>query len=208
MQEKILTPLNMSNTVFSIAGMKKQQDIFVPYNEKRDTNILYKTPYLEETDGLGPAGSIISNINDLSHWLAALMNKGMYEGKQVISEAAVNATLEPSIVESNGLMAQGYTEMQNPIYGMGRDIYVYLGHQLVLHGGDLNGIHSQISYMPQDSLGVIVFVIGDNNLSYNSITYNIYEHLLGMSITPWSQRGLKNKVARKKISSEGREKAM
>jgi CubicO group peptidase (beta-lactamase class C family) len=207
-QEKILMPLNMSNTVFNIASMKKHEDIFVPYNEKRDTNILYKIPYFEETDGMGPAGSIISNINDLSHWLVALMNKGMYEGKQVISVAAVNATLEPSIVENNELMAQGYTEMQNPFYGMGRDIYVYRGHQLALHGGDLKGIHSQISYMPQDSLGVIVFVIGDNNLSYNSITYNIYEHLLGMSITPWSQRGLETKVARKKIGTEGRKKAM
>lgn len=207
-QEKILNPLKMNNTFFNIADMKKQSDYFVPYNEKRDTTILYKIEYISETDGLGPAGSIISNITDLSHWLAALMNKGIYEGKQVIPETVVNATMEPSIALHNTTLDQGFTEILNPVYGMGRQSISYRGHQLVLHGGDLNGIHSQISYMPQDSLGIIVFVIGDHSLRYNSIIYNIYEHLLGLSITPWSERGLKNRDASKKLGKEGREKAM
>jgi CubicO group peptidase (beta-lactamase class C family) len=207
-QEKILNPLKMNNTFFSITDMKKQQDIFVPFNEKRDTDTLYKIAYLEDTGGLGPAGSIISNITDLSHWLAALMNKGVYEGKQVIPEAVVKATMEPSIALRNGALDKGYTEILNPVYGMGRQSMSYRGHQLVLHGGDLNGIHSQISYMPQDDLGVIVFVIGDHSIGYNSIVYNVYEHLLGLSITPWSERGLKNRDANKKQGKEGREKAM
>ncbi|MGV9003559.1 serine hydrolase [Flavobacterium sp.] len=207
-QEKILNPLQMTNTVFSINDMTKQADVFVPYNEKRDTNNLYKLDYLSDTDALGPAGSIISNIKDLSHWLAALMNKGMYEGKQVIPAAVVKATMEPSIALSNSFAEQGYTEIVNPIYGMGRQSMSYRGHQLVLHGGDLNGIHSQISYMPQDEIGVIVFVIGDHSLSYNAIVYNVYERLLGLSITPWSERGLVNRDAGKKMGKEGREKVL
>ena len=207
-QEKILNPLKMNSTVFTIEHMTKQSDVFVPYNEKRDTNTLYKIDYLSDTDGLGPAGSMISNINDLSHWLAALMNKGMYEGQQVIPAAVVKATMEPSIALSNGLLEQGFTEILNPVYGMGRQTMSYRGHQLVLHGGDLNGIHSQISYMPQDEIGVIVFVIGDHSLSYNSIVYNVYEHLLGLSITPWSERGIINRNAGKKMSKKGREKVL
>ena len=206
--EKILNPLKMTNTVFNITDMTKQSDVFVPYNEKRDTTTLYKIDYLSDTDGLGPAGSMISNINDLSHWLAALMNKGVYEGQQVIPAAVVKATMEPSITLSNGLLEQGFTEILNPVYGMGRQSISYRGHQLVLHGGDLNGIHSQISYMPQDEIGVIVFVIGDHSLSYNSIVYNVYEHLLGLSITPWSERGMINRDASKKMGKEGREKVL
>ena len=206
-QEKILNPLKMNNTVFSIKEMKTKPDYFVPYNEKRDTNILYKIEYNNETDGVGPCGSIISNITDLSHWLSALMNKGVYEGKQVIPEAVVNATVQPSIALENYSLKQGFTEILNPVYGMGRESISYRGHQLVFHGGDLNGIHSQISYMPQDSIGVIVFVIGDHSMRYNTIMYNVYEHLLGLSITPWSERGLKNRDASKKQGREGREKA-
>jgi hypothetical protein len=71
---------------------------------------------------------------------------------------------------------------------------------LALHGGDLPGFHSQISIMPNDNLGVIVLVIGDHVAPlYNGLTYDIYERLLGLSLTPWSERlnqvRLKNKAA-------------
>ncbi len=132
----------------------------------------------------------------------------MYNGKQVIPEAIVNATIEPSIAEHNDYLDQGYTEFLNPVYGMGRESISYRGHQMIMHGGDLNGIHSQISFMPQDSIGVIVFVIGNHSLSYNPISFNIYEHLLGMSITPWSERGLINRNAAKKMGKEGRAKSL
>ena len=44
----------------------------------------------------GPAGAIVSNIEDMSHWLIALMNNGKFNGKQVLPAAAVQATLEPA----------------------------------------------------------------------------------------------------------------
>ncbi len=54
--------------------------------------------------------------------------------------------------------------------------------------------------MPNDSIGVIVLVVGDHVAPfYNGLTYHIYERLLGMSLTPWSERlngiRLKNKAA-------------
>ena len=83
---------------------------------------------------------------------------------------------------------------------MGRWVSSYRGHLLALHGGDLPGFHSQISIMPNDSIGVIVLVVGDHVAPlYNGLTYDIYERLLGMSLTPWSERlneiRLKNKAA-------------
>src|SRR5215471_5357773 len=77
-RERILQPLGMNHTVYSIADMVKQPDYGVPFTEKRDTMELYKIPYYEDTDGLAAAGAIISNIEDLSHWLIALMNNGKY----------------------------------------------------------------------------------------------------------------------------------
>ncbi|RYF49650.1 MAG: penicillin-binding protein, partial [Cytophagaceae bacterium] len=207
LKENILGPLNMRNTVFSIADMRKDPDHFVPYNERRDTSTLFQVPWLEETDGLGPAGSLISNLEDMSHWLIAQMNKGMYNGKQVIPAAVVAATMEPAITTFNGSLAKGYNEVLNPVYGLGRGSVVYRGHQLVDHGGDLTGIHSQVAMMPQDSIGVIVFVIGDQGSPlYNIISYNVFERMLGLSLTPWSERRLKEMNAGKAAARAGREK--
>jgi CubicO group peptidase (beta-lactamase class C family) len=209
LRERLFTPLDMKSTMFSIEEMTRQPDCFVPYNERRDTTILYRIPYYEEAQGIGPAGSIISNITDMAKWLIALMNNGKYNGKQIIPPAVLQATLAPSIALPNrGLETRGYKEILNPVYGMGRWFVSYRGHYLAYHGGDLDGIHSQISCMPYDSVGVIVFVIGDQSAPlYNIISYNIYERMLNLDQTPWSERRLKDRTEARKADREARQKA-
>jgi hypothetical protein len=145
----------------------------------------------------------------MSHWLATLMNEGKYAGKQALPADVLKQTLAPSIALPNTMgEARGFWELLNPVYGMGRWTASYRGHQLAFHGGDINGFHSQISMMPQDHVGVIVFVIGDHCASlYNVVSYNVYERLLGMDQTPWSDRMLEARLKGKKAETEGRAKA-
>src|SRR6476620_8245631 len=77
---RILQPLEMSSTLFSVSDMVKQKDFGVGYTEKRDTFEIYKIPYYEDTAGMAPAGAIVANLEDMSHWLIALMNDGKYKG--------------------------------------------------------------------------------------------------------------------------------
>ncbi len=55
-----------------------------PYYEKRDTSILLLRPFYTQQQGVGPCGSIISSINDLSNWLIAQMYCGRFKNVQVI----------------------------------------------------------------------------------------------------------------------------
>src|SRR6266849_1640403 len=198
-REKILTPLDMT----------QHPDHSVPFREKRDSFELYKIPYYEDTEGVAPAGAIISNIDELSHWLIALMNDGKYNGKQVLPANVQKATLQPAIGLPNTLgEALGFWELRNPAYGMGRQTAAYRGHLRTYYGGDLPGFHSQVSFMPNDKIGVIVFVIGDHSAPlYNVVSYNVYERLLGMDQTPWSQRRLQQRLASKKAGTEARAQA-
>jgi CubicO group peptidase (beta-lactamase class C family) len=208
-RERIFTPLDMNTTTYTIADMLKQPDYGVPFREKRDSFELYKIPYYEDTEGVAPAGAIISNIDELSHWLIALMNDGKYNGKQVLPPSVLKATMQPAIGLPNTLgEALGYWELLNPAYGMGRETASYRGKLLTFHGGDLPGFHSQVSFLPNDKIGVIVFVISDHSAPlYNIISYNVYERLLGMDQTPWSQRQLARRLAGKKAGTEARAKA-
>lgn len=208
-REKILQPLEMNHTVYSIKEMLKQPDYGVPFTERRDSSELYKIPYYEDTDGLAAAGAIISNIEDMSHWLIALMNNGKYNGKQVLPPKALQATLEPAIALPNAAgQTRGWWEVLNQAYGMGRWTASYRGRLIAFHGGDLPGFHSQISYMPNEHIGVIVFVIGNHTAPlYNPISYNVYERLLGMEPTPWTDRLLDIRLKNKKAGMEARGKA-
>jgi CubicO group peptidase (beta-lactamase class C family) len=170
---------------------------------------IYKIPYYEETHGLAAAGAIISNIEDMSHWLIALMNDGKYAGKAVLPPKVLQATLEPAIALPNTAgETRGWWEVLNRTYGMGRQTAVYRGHPITFHGGDLPGFHSQVSFMPNEHIGVIVFVIGDHIAPlYNPISYNVYERLLGMDQTPWTDRLLDIRLKNKKADKEARSKA-
>ena len=199
----------MKATTYTIADMLKQSDHGVPFQEKRDSFELYQIPYYEYTQGVAPAGGIISNIDEMSHRLIALMNDGKYDGKQVLPTTVLKATMQPSIGLPNVMgEALGYWELLNIDYGMGRDVASYRGHLLTFHGGDLPGFHSQVSFLPNEKIGVIVFVIGDHSAPlYNVVSYNVYERLLGMDQTPWSQRLLQLRLTNKKAGTEARAKA-
>src|SRR5207253_10376098 len=150
-RERIFTPLDMSTTCYTIAGMLKQPDYGMPFREKRDSFELYKIPYYEDTEGVAPAGAIISNIDELSHWLIALMSDGKYSGAQVLPANVLKATLQSAIGLPNTLgESQGFWELLNPAYGMGRQTAAYRGHLITYHGGDLPGFHSQVSFLPND----------------------------------------------------------
>ncbi|HYA26331.1 MAG TPA: serine hydrolase [Terriglobales bacterium] len=208
-RHRIFTPLGMTTTTYTIAEMLKQPDHGVPFREKRDSFELYKIPYYEDTQGVAPAGAIISNVDELSHWMIALMNDGKYNGKQVLPAGVLKATLQPAIGLPNTLgESQGFWELLNPAYGMGRETAAYRGHLITFHGGDLPGFHSQVSFLPNDHIGVIVLVIGDHSAPlYNVVSYNVYERLLGIDQTPWSQRRLEQRLASKKAGTEARAKA-
>ena len=208
-RERIFQPLQMRQSMFSVEEMQKRPDYGIPYTEQRDSTLLYRIPFYEEARGIGPAGSIISNIDDMTHWLSALMNGGMYAGRQVLPAAALRASLEPSIAVPNaGLENRGWKELLNAVYGMGRFSAAYRGHYVTYHGGDLPGFHSQVSCMPYDSVGVVTFLIGDHAAPlYNIITWNVYERLLGLDQTPWSERRLKDRLDAKAAGKAGRKQA-
>ena len=209
LRERLLGPLGMTATVFTIDDLLRQADHGVPFTERRDSSELYEIPYYREAAGVAPAGAIDSNLEDMSRWLIALMNDGKAGERPVIPAGVLKATLSPAIALPNTLLqARGFGELLNPVYGMGRFTASYRGHLLTYHGGDINGFHSQVSSMPNDRLGVIVLLIGDHcQPLYNVVSFNVYERLLGMDPTPWSERDLAIRLKDKEAGRQARSRA-
>ncbi|HEY8099834.1 MAG TPA: serine hydrolase [Burkholderiaceae bacterium] len=208
-QERILDPLDMKDTAFDIAGLLKKSDIGVPFSEKRNSNELHKISYFVDQKGARPAGSMVSNLQDMARWLVTLMNDGRMANNQVLPDRILKATLEPAISIPNTFAEmRGYWELFNSTYGMGRHTASYRGHLMTFHGGDTNGFHSQVSYLPREKIGVVTFVIGDHcAVVRDVIGYHIYERLLDLDHTPWSDRMLDIITKAKQQDKEARGKA-
>ena len=201
---RIFKPLNMSHSMFVTEEMLKTDDFMSPYYEKRDTTTLVPFPYYTKQQGVGPAGAIISSINDLSNWLIAQMHGGKYKGKQVIPAAVVKETMQPASITSG--VPDKYFENLNSMYGMGRGTVSYKGHYRTQHGGAIGGIYSLISFCPADSVGIIAFVNGVGGALPGIVTNILYDKLLGFEETPWSDRFLKDYLKNKATDRQARKK--
>ena len=67
-RERIFAPLDMNTTTYTISDMTQHPDHGVPFLEKRDSFELYKIPYYEDTEGVAPAGAIISKPPQQNLW--------------------------------------------------------------------------------------------------------------------------------------------
>jgi hypothetical protein len=93
------------------------------------------------------------------------------------------------------------------MYGMGRGTSSYKGHYRTQHGGAIGGIFSSVSFMPADSIGVIVYTNGAHAGQVPGIITNLlYDKLLGVEATPWSDRALADYKKSKATDREARRK--
>jgi CubicO group peptidase (beta-lactamase class C family) len=191
-QERILARVGMINTCFSTAEAYRSGDYAVPHTERRDSKELFKLPMYEHMIGAGPAGGMHSNLHDMGRWLGVLIAGGKLGDEQIVSPSILQATLAPSMAIPNHMLnVRGFTELLNSTYGLGRHTGAYRGHLMAFHGGSLGGFYSQVSYLPQQNLGVVTFVIGHHcAVLADFLTYNVYERFLGLNQTPWSERFL------------------
>lgn len=208
-RERLLGPLGMTSTVFSIEDLKKAPEHGVPFTERRDSFEIYSIPYYSEAEGIGPAGSMNSNLEDMSRWVIAQLNDGKVDGKPVVPPSVIRATMAPALSLPNaGLEARGWGELLNAAYGTGRWTASYRGHLVSYHGGDINGFHSQAFVAPYDGVGVVVLVIGDHAAPlYNVVAFNACERMLGLDLTPWSERQLAVRLKAKEAGKQARAKA-
>ncbi len=187
-REKIFIPLQMTASVFTTGDTKKSGDYSIAYFEPDSTRRLLPKKYEAQTDALGPAGTIKSSVEDMSHWMIAQLNNGMYNGKQVISAKAIKETITPNtIADKEGK----YDELSNSLYALGRIIQTYKGYKIVSHTGSIDGFYSSLLFVPGQSLGVFMVHNGSAGGNLRSVmALPVVDKLLGLSNTPWSQRYL------------------
>lgn len=183
-QEKILVPLQMHHTHFSLAEMQKEIDHAVPYVERG--GVLRKMKH-RDISLIGPGGGLNSNVNDLSHWLQMLLAEGVYEGKSLISSSTLQEIYTPQVV------VPGVAETKEPIiqaYGMGWYISSYRGQYFLSHDGVSDGFTSVIGLLPHKGIGVVVLT--NRNLSSLSrvIALQAIDRVLELPPIDWIQEGM------------------
>jgi CubicO group peptidase (beta-lactamase class C family) len=140
--EHILEPLGMKNSSYFINDYDKE-DLAVPYLWLH--NIYFPIRHYEY-NCLNPAGGLFTNTNDLSKYLIAHMNGGVYKGIRILNESTIEEMHKIQYPD-------GY-------YGLGWYIFKDNDSCMEGHTGQLPGFGSMMySYSTNstEKLGIIYF---------------------------------------------------
>jgi CubicO group peptidase (beta-lactamase class C family) len=180
-RRRILDPLGMKASNFSVTDSQKASDFSLPYQERNGE--VKEIPF-RNIDAIGPAGSINSSVNEMTRWLLLQLGKGKVEGRQIIAEKALGEIHTPQIVAGGDLK---YDESFYASYAMGWGVTSYRGHPSLSHGGGIDGFTSAVRFLPKDQLGVVVLTNSASPAS-GLIASNAIDRMLGLSEAPWAQR--------------------
>jgi CubicO group peptidase (beta-lactamase class C family) len=199
-KERFFKPLNMQQSVVDIEGMKQSKNAALGYELKDDK--IKKMKYYD-ISGMSPAGSIGSSVNEMSNWLMAWINNGIFMGNEVIPAAYVDEAKSSHAVVGAGLPDANDPDMFFANYGYGWFTASYKGHYRVEHGGNIDGFSASVSFFPTDSIGIVVLV-NQNASSVPAVVRNtIADRVLeGVRVENWNKKLKKKRDEAKAKSKE------
>ncbi len=162
-RKNIFEPLGMKNTSFIFDRLNVSR-MAMPYVYYRGE--YYPLLYYSVIDY--PAGGLRTTVIDLSHFLIAHINGGVYNGVRILSERSVE---EMHTV-------QYPSDTYNFQYGLGFQIWDIGGERYIGHTGGLYGVATKMVFRQSDGTGVIYFI---NKQVYNLreiVAYSLIERLL------------------------------
>lgn len=192
-------PLEMKTSSTVIDGLKNGKEASFGYQVKNDS-VIKKMDYYDIA-AMGPAGSINSNVNEMSNWVMTWINGGKFKGKQILPETYIKEAMSSQMVMSGGVPDKEFPDLHMSSYGYGWMMSSYKGHYRVEHGGNIDGFSANVSFFPTDSIGIIVLA-NQNGSVIPSLARNIIsDRALKVTKTDWNktykERSDKAKAAEK-----------
>jgi CubicO group peptidase (beta-lactamase class C family) len=181
---RLLAPLGMHNTNFSVTDSQAAADFALPHME-RDGKV-GQIPFLNLDVG-GPAGSINSCASDMTRWLMVNANGGVFDSSAVISPAALAQLHAPAMVLPAGALVS-WDEAYPTAYALGWIVESYRGQRLVHHTGHIDGFSAFVAVLPAQHSGVVVLANMDDSYLTTAVGYRALDELLGLEPLPWADR--------------------
>lgn len=148
---RILLPLGMQRTNFTVAAMQQDPDHGTPY--RKDDGKVAAIPFRDIT-AIGPAGSINSSVREMAAWVALQLQAGEHQGKRLLAESLAQDL--HTVRMPTGAPGGSDAEVLDIGYALGWFVDVYRGHRRVHHGGNIDGFSALVALLPDAGLGIVV----------------------------------------------------
>lgn len=205
-QERILKPLGMENTNFSVEDSQKSSDFSYPHDKKEEEPV--KVIPFRDISTVGPAGSINSSVRDMAKWVQLHLDKGKMGDEELISAQNITEMHTPQMIMPPAAIQMfncNYPETPSLTYGLGWFVEVYRGRKIIHHGGAIDGFIALVSFMPEENIGMVLL----SNINGNPVpaitAYALYDKLLGLEPIDWNERYTEFRAKMKEMMEKNKE---
>jgi CubicO group peptidase (beta-lactamase class C family) len=180
---RIFEPLGMRSSSTSVKALATASDVAQPHNWTDGKPV--PVPY-RDIDNIAPAGSINSSVVDMAQWLRFLLADGTFGGRSLIKPATLREIESPhTIVRTEPDTLRPSTHFA--AYGLGVGMHDYLGVKVMTHTGGIDGMLSQVTWVPERKLGVVILTnTSGHNALFGALAERVLDAYLGAPARDWS----------------------
>ena len=170
-QQRILTPLGMTRSVPLVKDFGRVSDAATPHAMGPSGSYAQQHEILEN---IGPAGAINSTARDMAQYLRFQMGDGTFNGKRIISTAALREIHTPQMLIGGGGRGNAGGVARLNAYGLGFFIADFRDHVYWNHGGNTVGMTTAMGILPTEKIGVVVL----SNLDHTGVPEAVVRYVL------------------------------
>ncbi|KAF0236369.1 MAG: hypothetical protein FD181_2806 [Prolixibacteraceae bacterium] len=192
LQERILIPLKMDRTFFSLSKLTGKGNFAMPHAFEEEKNI--PIPYVDWEE-IGALGGIISSVNDIGKWMVFNMDNGITGADTLLASTSINMLWKihnPFLVDQTK-PNESKTHFRG--YGLGWSLADFHGRLRVSHTGGYDGMISAVTMIPGEKLGVVVLTNG-MNAPTTAVTNYVLNTFLGLEEKDWAAQMLEQNKKR------------
>ena len=163
-QDHIFEPLEMFNTSYHPQSLNKKQ-MATLYHDKK-IGIYMPLPQYDYR-GFAPMCGIRTSVNDLSHYLIAHMNQGVYKDKRILKNDTIHLMHNTIYSRYGGVFDEVWN--RHITYGLGWSSQTMYGTRTYGHNGISPGAAAMMQIDMENNIGIIIQTNKFNILKFNRL---------------------------------------
>jgi CubicO group peptidase (beta-lactamase class C family) len=182
---RLFRPLGMSRSNTSVARLQGMDNVATPH-VRLDGRV--RPVAWRDFDNVGAAGAVNSSAREMAQWIRLNLNRGTLGGRRLLSEAVVKEMQTPqTVVRADTIAERMYPEVNFRAYGLGWSLQDYRGRKMVLHGGALDGMRTQVAMLPAEGVGVVVIANAAPTMLHVALAYRVLDAFLDGPRRDWNR---------------------
>lgn len=173
-RERILNPLQMERTASTRATLNSSNNITVPHDYAGGKLVVVQD---SQADAIGPAGSMWSNVSEMSRWMQFLLRGCETEsGEKLLKQSTCEELFRPqALLSGPSYPTAELTDANWHTYGLGWFQQDYEGRKVDFHTGSLSGTVALAGMIRDENIGIYVLANRDHAELRHALMYRVFD---------------------------------